>query len=386
MHFTQSQFTTIIEDVINHEDGLNKILKTTLEVLMKTERSEYQHTTKDYSNGYRPRKVFGHGKILELKVPRTRNGGFYPVILGLLKDQQQEAHSLAFELYKSGLTTDQVGDIFDKLYGKYYSTSQVSRMFDSAREEIKEWLDRPLNNYYPIIYIDATFIPTRRVDSVSKEAYYTVLGVLPDRTREVLGVFNFPTEGSNQWVSILEQLKQRGVERIDLVVSDALTSIEDAVWKVFNRAEIQLCTVHLCRNYLKEVKRKHKGELADDFRDVFRSSDRRDTKKAAKGRFNSFCDKWGKYYSYFERQKDNPRIDLYFTYIGYDYRIRPMIRTTNWIERLNRDFKRTTRMRGALPSPEATLLLLGGVARDMKAYLRKVPLLGKEEKKFQWEE
>ena len=176
MRFTQAQFTNIIEGILTKEDGLNTILKTTLEALMKIERSEHQKTTLDYANGYRYRKVFGHGKMIELKVPRTREG-FYPVILGLLKDQQQEAHNLAFELYKSGLTTEQVGGIFDQLYGKHYGTSQVSRMFDDAREEISTWLNRPLEDYYPIVYIDATFIPTRRVDHVTKEAYYTVLGV-----------------------------------------------------------------------------------------------------------------------------------------------------------------------------------------------------------------
>jgi len=259
-------------------------------------------------------------------------------------------------------------------------------MFGDARKEIELWLDRPLNNYYTIIYIDAVFISTRRVDNVSKEAYYTVLGVRPDRTREVLGVFNFPTEGSSQWVSIFKQLKARGVERIDLVVSDALKSIEDAIWKVFGDSEVQLCTVHLLRNYMKRVKPKHKKELADDFKDVFRTDDRRDTKQEAKQRFKAFCDKWSKYYPYFKKQKSNPRIDLYFTYIGYHYRIRSMIKTTNWIERLNRDFKRTTRMRGALPNPEATLLLLGAVARDKKAYLRKVPMLNYEQEKFEWED
>lgn len=385
MRFTQPQFTKIIEDIIEKEDGLNTILKTTLEAIMKAERSEHQKATKDYANGYRYRKAFGNGKMIELKVPRTREG-FYPVVLGLLKDQEKEAHNLAFELYKSGLTTDQVGDIFNELYGKHYSTSQVSRMFNEARDEIELWLERPLNDYYPIIYIDATFIPTRRVDSVSKEAYYTILGVRADRTREVLGVFNFPTEGSTQWISIFEQLEARGVEKIDLVVSDALKSIEDAVWRVFGKSEVQLCTIHLLRNYMKEAKPKHKKELAEDFRNVFRTDDRRDTKEEARERFEGFCDKWGKYYSYFKRQKNNPRIDLYFTYIGYHYRIRSMIKTTNWIERLNRDFKRTTRMRGALPNPEATLLLLGAVARNKKAYLRKVPKLDYERNKFNWEE
>src|SRR5699024_6369581 len=212
MRYTQPQFTKIIEDIIEKEDGLNTILKTTLEAMMKAERTEYKKSVNDYSNGYRSRKAFGDGKMIELKVPRTRKG-FYPVVLGLLKDQQNETQNLAFELYKSGLTTDQVGAKLDAIYGKHYSTSQVSRMFSYARKEIELWLDRPLNNYYTIIYIDAVFISTRRVDNVSKEAYYTVLGVRPDRTREVLGVFNFPTEGSSQWVSIFKQLKARGVER-----------------------------------------------------------------------------------------------------------------------------------------------------------------------------
>src|SRR5690625_1612615 len=137
---------------------------------------------------------------------------------------------------------------------------------------------------------------------------------------------------------------------------------------------------------MKEVKYKHKKEVTEDFKDVFRTDDRRDTKEEVRSRFNSFCDKWGKYYSYFKRQKKNLRIDLYFTYISYHYRIRSMIKTTNWIERLYRDFKRTTRMRGALRDPEASLLLLGAVARDKKAYLRKVPKLDYEQSKFDWEE
>ncbi len=386
MHFTHSQITKIIEEIVSKDDGLNTILKMTLEALMKSERTAHNVSTGDYSNGYRSRKAFGDKQMLELQVPRTRNGGFYPVILGLLKNQEQEAKSIAFHLYKSGLTTEQVGEVFNEIYGKHYSTSQVSRMFDTARDEVQAWLNRPLESYYPIIYIDATFIPTRRVDSVSKEAYYTLLAVRPDRTREVLGVFNFPTEGSKQWESIFEGLKERGLKEVDLFVTDGLTSIEDAIWKYFRKSEVQLCVVHLQRIFMKEVKPKHKLELSDDFKDVFRSDDRNDTTEACKQRFNDFCDKWGKYYPYFIRRKDNPRNELYFTYVKYNYGIRSMIYSTNWIERLNRDFKRTTRMRGALPNPNATILLLAGVAMAHKVYQRKVPKLDYEKDKFKWED
>lgn len=323
--------------------------------------------------------------MIELQVPRTRSGAYYPVILALLKNQEQEANNLAFHLYKSGLTTAQVGETFNEIYGRHYSTSQVSRMFEGARQDVARWLKRPLNDYYPIVYIDATFIPTRRVDSVSKEAYYTLLGVRPDRTREVLGVFNFPTEGSQQWIAIFEQLKDQGLKRVDLFVSDGLTGIEDAIWKCFNQAKVQLCTVHLQRVFLKEVKPKHKAELTEDFKEVFRNDDRHDSPEKAQERFYTFCKKWGSYYPYFKRRAINPRNELYFTNLRYDYRIRSMIYSTNWIERLNRDFKRTTRMRGALPNPEATILLLAGVAMNKKAYLRKVPKLDYEQDQFEWE-
>lgn len=386
MHFTQVQIKEIIETIVQKEDGLNTILKIALESLMKAERAEHLINNSDYGNGFRTRKAFGDKQMLELQVPRTRNGSFYPVILGLLKNQEQEARNIAFHLYKSGLTTIQVGEVFEEIYGKHYSTSQVSRMFDVAREDVKQWLERPLNDYYPIVYIDATFIPTRRVDSVSKEAYYTLLAVRPDRTREVLGVFNYPTEGGKQWEAIFEQLQQQGLQRVDLFVSDGLTGIEDAIGKYFKEARVQLCVIHLQRLMMKEVKPKHKKELSDDFKEVFRTDDRNDKIISIRERFDMFCNKWKKYYPYFERRRNNPRNELYFTYLHYDYRIRSMIYSTNWVERLNRDFKRTTRMRGALPNPQATILLLAGVAMTKRAYERKVPKLDYEKVEFEWEE
>ena len=353
---------------------------------MKSERELYKSNVEDYSNGFRNRKAFGDKRMIELRVPRTRNGGFYPVILALLKNQEQEARSIAFELYRSGLTTGQVGNVFGEIYGSHYSSSQVSRMFDMAREEVDAWLNRPLEPYYPIVMINACFIPTRRGDSVSKEAYYTLLAVRPDRRREVLGVYNYPTEGSLAWESILDDLRDRGLERVDLFVSDGLNNIEDAIWKCFPGSEIQLCVVHLQRVFLKEVRPKQKKELSDDFKEVFRVDDRGDSKEKAMLRFSSFCEKWGELYPYFKRRQTNERNYLYFTYVGYHYRIRSMIYSTNWVERLNRDYKCTTRMRGALTNPEATLLLLGGVSMNRKAHGRKLPKLDYEQVKFDWEE
>lgn len=385
MQFTQTQITSILEEILQQEDGLNTIMKLTLEALMRAERSEHNKSSEDYSNGYRSRKAFGNKRMLELRVPRTRSGSFYPVILGLLKNQEQEARAICFSLYKNGLTTEQVGEVFEEIYGKHYSSSQVSRLFDSARREVSNWLKRPLEKYCPIVYIDATFISTRRGDSVSKEAYYTLLGVKPDRTREVLGIYNFPTEGAGAWEDVLEDLRSRGLERVDLFICDGLKEIETAIGKHFPQCEIQLCVVHLQRHFLKQVRPKDKASVAEDFREVFCTDNPHDSKTQIRTRFEHFIMKWGRLYPSFKSKLNSERIELYFTYIGYDYRIRSMIYTTNWIERLHRDYKRTTRMRGALPSVEATLLLLAGVAMSKTKYSRKVPKLDYEQTKFQWE-
>lgn len=385
MNFTQVQRYEIIESIIKNGCGIEEILKISLEVLMKAEREAHNHQTQDMSNGYRYRKTYGQGKLLELKVPRTRNGNFYPVILGLLRSQEEEAKQIAFKLYGAGLTTEQVGELFNDIYGQTYSSSSISRMFDYAREEVDDWLKRPLNKYYPIIYIDAAFISTRRVDRVSKESYFTVLGVNSDCTREVLGVYNNPTEGSHFWNDIFTDIKERGVEEIDLAVTDGLSGIENVIQNHFKMCEVQLCTVHLERECLKYAKPIHKPEMANDLKEVFTSDDKNDNVQLGLIRWESFCRKWGKYYNVFKNKLNNDRYIYYFTYLKYDYRIRSMIYTTNWIERLNRDYKRTTKMRGAMPNPESVLLLLGHVAMTRKYYEYKINNFKFESRYFKWD-
>lgn len=384
LHFTQEQVTKILEDVAQEKDGFNKVLTYSLEALMRAERQLHNASKQDVSNGYRWRKTFGMQKQLRLQVPRSRKHQFYPILLAVLKDQEQEVRELAFKLYGSGLTTEQVGDIFDEIYGKKYSTSQVSRLFDYAREDVKEWLERPLHSYYPVVYIDAIFILTRRGESVSKEAYFTILGVLPDRTREVLSIVNFPTESATAWREVAQSLRERGVEKIDLVVSDALAGIEESMASVFSDISHQFCVFHLKKNVLSYIKPKDKPAIVEELKEVILTDDPTDGVEKAWQRWTQFIDKHSVKYPALKKMKKE-RYRHYFTYVKYDYRARSMLYTTNWIERLNKDYRRTTRMRGALPNPDATILLLGYVAMNKKAYNRKVPKLNYE-KSFQWEE
>jgi transposase-like protein len=384
LHFTQEQVTKILSEVACQKEGFNKVLQLSLEALMRAERELHNFTKKDVSNGYRWRKAIGIQRQLRLQVPRTRYHHFYPVLLAVLKDQEEEMREVAFKLYGNGLTTQQVGEIFESIYGKHYSTSQISRLFDYAREEVKLYLTRPLESYYPIIYIDATYISTRRGENVSKEAYFTILGVKADRTREVLSIVNFPVESATAWGEVFENLKARGVERVDLVVSDALAGIEEAVAKNYSQVSHQFCVFHLKKNVLKYIKPKDKKEIVKQLSEVFLIDNSSDSIEKGWQRWLSFIDRNKNKYPVLERMRGE-RYRYYFTYLKYDYRIRSMIYTTNWIERLNRDYKRTLRMRGALPNSEAVILLMGYVAMNHKAYERKVPKLD-HERSFQWEE
>lgn len=368
MNFTQEQISELLLTIANQKDGYRLLLQQSLEAIMRAERDQFNKIESDYSNGYRFSKVCVHNGKMELMIPRSRNHNFYPLILALIKDQNKECETMAFELYRCGLTTEQVGKIFEKIYGHHYSKSAISQMMHSARTDVSAWLERAgLDEIYPIIYIDATYWHTRREDSVSSEAYYTILGVKQDATREVLAIVNHPNEGASNWEEAFMQLKERGVKQVNLVVADGLAGIENSVAKAFPEAVVQLCTVHLTRNILAKVKPSDKQEVAQDLKEVLNPENENDTSKDGEQRFKGFVDKWIKKYPSLKTYY-LPRYSLYFNYLNYEKEIRRMIYTTNWIERLNRNYKRVLRMRSSMPSPESVLFLLGGVAMDRPEY------------------
>ena len=367
MEFTQPQITEIISGIANGESGLADLIKQGLESLMLSERRLYNTEQSDVSNGFRGRRVCQGGKVFELRVPRSRHGNFYPMLLGVLKNQEEEAQKLVSSLYCSGMTTEQVGKIYEQFYGKHYSKSQVSRLLNGAREEVNLWLKRKLQYRYPIVYIDATYVLTRRDDTVSNEAYYTVLGVREDRTREVLTVVNFPTESATNWKDIFQEIKERGVSVVDLLVCDGICGIENTLADTFPMADLQLCTVHLKRNIVNKVKPKDKKQVMEELK-IICSPDQWDINPdRAFDNFKAFIQKWVKSYPPLKRYLYE-RYRFYFTYFKYERQIRGMIYTTNWIERLNRDYKRVLNMRGAMPNPNAVILLMGTVAQNLEVY------------------
>lgn len=367
MNFTQEQMSEIFDEIASKKDGYRHLLKLSLESIMKAERNGFNLKHSDSSNGYRMSSVFAHQSKLELVIPRSRHHNFYPLILALIKDQDNESKELAFELYRAGLTTEQVGNMFGKIYGHTYSKAAISAMMQYARQDVFAWLNRSLEDEYPIIYIDATYWHTRRDQSVSSEAYYTILAVKKDTTREVLSIINHPTEGATNWEDAFNDLKNRGLKSTQLVVCDGLTGIENVIASVFPEAVVQLCTVHLTRNILAKIKPKNKKEVAEDLKAVLNPENQKDTQKTGIDRFYNFIEKWMKVYPA-QKSYKGLRYHLYFNYLNYEVDIRRMIYTTNWIERLNRNYKRTLRMRSSMPSPESVLFLLGSTAMARQEY------------------
>lgn len=377
MELTHEQISEFILKATSNSDGFNQLIEVILNSLMHHERRMFLDDSSDSGNGFRPRRFcYGHYEF-RLKVPRTRQGSFYPVLLAVIKREDEERARLFTSLYSKGLTTEQIGEVAEELYGKHYSKPQVSYLSRSCAEEVEAWLNRELANRYLAVFIDATFSPTRRGDSVRREAYYTLLGLLPDGRREVLGIVNHPTEGAINWQQELLALQERGVSKIDLIVSDALAGIENAVTASFPMAKHQLCVTHLKRNMAALVPHKKRGVLMEELKEIFPMEQKGKSVMQQYQLFCNFVEKWSKAYPRFSKFKHERNI-AHFTYLQFPPQVQRMIYTTNWIERLNRDYKRVLKMRGAMPSPQAVLFLLGEVARSKTetTYSKKLPYIG----------
>lgn len=374
MHFTKVQISELMRKHAEKENGLHDLMEIMLESMMVAERSEFlRENPSNIGNSYSPGHAYGQGRKLEFRIPRDRYGNFHPQILAILRDQEEECDRLAGALYTKGLTQEQVGDVFDQIYGQHYSKSSISRMVESIRTQVGSWMERGLESYYPVMFVDCVHIKIHRRRSVSSEAFYVALAVTDEGRRDVLGIFNIPTESAAGWSGIFETLKDRGVERIGLVVADGIRGLDAVVGEKFPGTPLQRCATHLKRNLFAKVNHGDKGALVADLRDIFRTGQRDYTIETAWAKWQDMCGRWGKDYRAFRLMRCNADYKAYMTYLNYAPEIQSMIYTTNWIERLNRDFRRVTRMRTAMPNEESVLTLMGSVAMEHKAFDRLLP-------------
>lgn len=370
------QLQDIIQSVLNKDQGLNELLELILNGLMKIERTHWMASQADShnkANGYRPGRAIGHGRKLSLRIPRDRLGNFQPVLWAMLRDQHEEVRRLCFELYGKGLSTSEVGQITEKIYGQAYSSSAISNFTQQLADQIHSWRERPLAGRYPVILIDAIHKKVRR-GHVSSEAFYVVMGLTEGMQREVLAIANLPSESPGGWSELLTSLKDRGLTTTDLVIADGLPGLDQVVHKAFPQARHQKCVTHFKRTIQTKVKASHKHAVAEELREVFLTGQHNYTRGQALEKFNEFATRWGKKYRSIKRLAGNEDMEYYFTYLDFDRRIQSMIYTTNWIERLNKKFRRSLKIRNALPSVESALLLLGKMAIDTEESTYQYPI------------
>ena len=214
MQLTIAQSSEVISEVLQ-EHGLNKILEMVLNSLLKSERKgflEEENNNQNKANGYRIRRAVGINKSISLSIPRDRLGHLCPILLTIIKDQEEELTKLAFSLYSKGLSTRDVSDVFEKLYDGKYSKSTISRFNQSFIEELESWRNRPLERYYPLIMVDALYSKVRRDFSIENEATYIVIALREDLTRDIIALEHIPTESASGWEDLLRSLKSRGIE------------------------------------------------------------------------------------------------------------------------------------------------------------------------------
>ena len=366
LNLNKEQANKLIQSYIEKNDP-NEIFEMIINALMKSERSEFlrnQEEPNNKANGYRPRTKIGMKRSLALSIPRDRLGIFKPFILGILNQEQELLNELAFSLYGNGLSTSQTSRIIEETFGKKYCKASISNITKEFKEYVKMWLERQLDQVYPIVFIDALFLKVRR-DTVASEAFYVVLGVKKDLTREVLAVVNMPTESATGWEDIFKKLQERGVKKVGIFVSDDLKGIGGAIEKTFQDSDHQKCIVHFKRNLLKKLRKKDREDFLKAIKQVFNPDfpfndipEQVDYLKRVLAQFSI---------RYPALKQTIKRDDLfkYFTYLKYDVSIRRMIYSTNWIERFNKSVKRTTKIRNSFPSPESAIALIGFVAMDL---------------------
>ncbi|WP_068545814.1 IS256 family transposase [Thalassotalea crassostreae] len=367
------QIQAALEALVEKPGGLNQVLELALNSFMKAERTEYlRGANGNKGNGYRSITGLGIGDSLSLQVPRDRLNQFKPWILNVMKEQSDTLNELCFELYAKGLTTRDIESVTESIYGQKLTRSAVSRITKNLYDEMKSFREQAISEYYPIVYLDATFVKTKR-DTVSSEAYYVALAVKHDMTREVIGIYNAPTESASNWDDIVLDLKSRGLKQTDLVVIDNLKGLDTAIERHFD-CRIQKCVLHLKRNILRKVKKAHRSELADDLRYVFNLDERSDDREEFMIRAKWLYEKWGKLYRTLSIFNDQDYLQYYATYLDFEPLIWNMIYTTNWIERLNKSFKRTLKIRNSMPSVDSVLTLLSKVAIDMNNTTYRYPI------------
>jgi len=354
--------------------SLDEFVVSTIDTLMLIEREEYlQKAQADKANGYYSRMFRSLQRhSLLVNVPRTRNGGFAPTTIELIKINQEYVNELCLSLYKKGMTSRDVSDIAEEMFGEQVSHTKVSELADVFNQFRIAWENTPLERNYLVIYMDVLYITVKRGMSYSKEAVFVAYGVKENTTRELLALEINPTESAHAWGDVLSTIKSRGVQDVELIVADGLKGLEEEVHKHFPQATFQKCVVHKMRNVLNTIRSKEKQEAAIDLKHVFANFTEESSIDKAMKKLDTFIDKWSKRYPKLSTKFEG--IEYYFSYINYRSEARRLIYTTNGIEGMNRVIRKATKNKLSFENPERLLDYVFMTIKDFEERKWKYPV------------
>lgn len=317
--------------------------------------SKYDKTTEkiNYRNGTTKKNLKSEFGEFEFESPRDRKGEFEPKIVPKNTRDASGIEDKIISLYARGLTTREINEQIQDLYGIEVSATMVSNIIDQIISEIEEWQERPLDSIYPILFIDAVHFSVREENRVVKKAAYIVLGINKDGYKEILGIWIGENESSKFWLGVLNDLKQRGVLDILIMCSDNLTGIKQAIETAIPKTIQQRCIVHMIRNSVKFVSYKDLKESCKDLKKIYTSKN----EKQGYEELQKVKEKWkDKYIGTFKTWEEN--WDAICPFFQFSEPIRKIMYTTNTIESLNRQFRKYTKTKSVFPTDMSLLKCL----------------------------
>ena len=342
------------------QEALKDLLGGTIQSMLEAELDDhlgydnYQRSSNpDYRNGTKPKTLRSSYGEIPIDVPQDRNGDFEPKIVPKHKKDISEIEQKIITMYAKGLSTRQISDQINDIYGFEVSEGMVSDITDKLLPQIEEWQIRPLSDVYPIVFIDAVHFSVRDERLVKKLAAYIILGINSDGRKEVLGIYVGENESAKYWLGILNELKNRGVKDILVLCADGLAGIKESIAAAFPNTEYQRCIVHQVRNTLKYVAEKDKKEFAKDLKSIYHAAN----EESGYQNMLEVSEKWEKHYPN-AMKSWHQNWEALIPMFKFSAEVRKVIYTTNAIESLNSTYRRLNRQRSIFPNDTALLKAL----------------------------
>ena len=340
------------------EKILNEIMLIESTEQLKASMHERTADRQDYRNGMRERILNTRIGSLTLEVPRHRNEPFHTMIFDNYQRSEASLIATMVQMVISGVSTRKVSKVVETLCGTSYSKSTVSELCKKLDSEVQAFKNRPLNMYdAPFLMVDATYFKVRENHRVVSKAFLVALAISSDGGREIVGIDVFDTEDNYSWQTFFKSLKARGLENVNMVISDAHQSILRAITKTYPEAAWQRCQVHFMRNILDETPSRFKEGLKTELRAMFNADSIEKARTVCDGIIRDYEPVADSAVAVLSKGFEDA-----MTVMQLPKWLRPKLRTSNWIERLNREFKRRSDVIQIFPNQESVLRLMGAVA------------------------